>query len=107
MAAGHCSRRLKGAQEKLVWRRDDQDPCGTCRQIRTRCEALLHQANKLSCKSWNGRMPADGEPIDPSPTIDYDTNKGIDNCRSNGRAVSRPGTWTWTWRPTHLPTRCA
>jgi hypothetical protein len=44
--------------------------------MRTRGEALLRQADKLSCESWNERMWADGEPIDPSPTIDQAVNGG-------------------------------
>ena len=39
-------------------------------ETRTKGEALLQQADKLLCESWNERMWADGEPIDPSPTID-------------------------------------
>ncbi|SCB42830.1 hypothetical protein GA0061098_1009186 [Bradyrhizobium shewense] len=33
-------------------------------------EALIRQADKLLCESWNEKMWADGGPIDPSPTID-------------------------------------
>ena len=39
-------------------------------------ETMLRQADKLSCESWNERMWADGEPIDPSPTIDQAINGG-------------------------------
>jgi len=34
------------------------------------------QADCLLCESWNERMWADGEPIDPSPTIDQAINGG-------------------------------
>ncbi|MGY3610399.1 hypothetical protein [Bradyrhizobium sp. Leo121] len=39
--------------------------------------ALIRQADKLLCESWNERMWADGEPIDPSPTIDQAVNGGF------------------------------
>lgn len=48
-------------------------------EMRRRGEAMLRPADKLSCESWNERMWADGEPIDPSPTIDQALNGG-DPC---------------------------
>jgi hypothetical protein len=39
--------------------------------------ALIQQADKLLCESWNERMWSDGEPIDPSPTIDQAINGGF------------------------------
>jgi len=39
-------------------------------EMRAKGEALIQQADKLLCESWNERMWSDGEPIDPSPTID-------------------------------------
>jgi hypothetical protein len=39
-------------------------------------EAMIQQADKLLCESWNERMWSDG-PIDPSPTIDQVTNGGF------------------------------
>jgi phage FluMu protein Com len=39
-------------------------------------EALIREADSLSCQSWNERMWADGGPIDPSPTIDQAINGG-------------------------------
>ena len=44
--------------------------------LRARGEALIREADKLSCESWNERMWAEGEPIDPSPTIDQAINGG-------------------------------
>jgi hypothetical protein len=38
--------------------------------------ALIQQADNLLCESWNERMWSDGEPIDPSPTIDQAVNGG-------------------------------
>src|ERR1700709_20542 len=40
-------------------------------------EALTRQADRLLCESWNERMWSDGEPIDPSPTIDQAINGGF------------------------------
>jgi hypothetical protein len=37
-------------------------------------EALIREADNLSCQSWNERMWSDGAPIDPSPTIDQAIN---------------------------------
>lgn len=46
-------------------------------EMRTKGAALIKQADKLLCESWNERMWSDGEPIDPSPTIDQATNGGF------------------------------
>ncbi|MGA7808784.1 hypothetical protein [Bradyrhizobium sp.] len=46
-------------------------------EIRARGEALIQQADGLLCESWNERMWSDGEPIDPSPTIDQAINGGF------------------------------
>ena len=35
------------------------------------------QADRLLCESWNERMWSDGEPIDPSPTVDQAINGGF------------------------------
>lgn len=45
--------------------------------LRSRGEAMIREADKLSCESWNERMWADGEPIDPSPTVDQAINGGF------------------------------
>jgi phage FluMu protein Com len=45
-------------------------------EARTKGEALLRQADKLLCESWNERMWADGGPIAPSPTVDQAINGG-------------------------------
>ncbi|MCK1394315.1 hypothetical protein [Bradyrhizobium sp. 1] len=45
-------------------------------EARTKGEALIRTADRLLCESWNERMWADGEPIDPSPTIDQAVNGG-------------------------------
>ena len=36
-------------------------------ETRAKGEALIQQADKLLCESWNERIWSDGEPIDPSP----------------------------------------
>jgi hypothetical protein len=45
--------------------------------LRTRGEALIREADDLDCQSWNERMWADGQPIDPSPTVDRALNGGF------------------------------
>ncbi len=46
-------------------------------ELRAKGEALMRKADRLSCESWNERMWAEGEPIDPSPTIDQAVNGGF------------------------------
>lgn len=43
-------------------------------EARTKGEALIKQADRLLCESWNERMWADGGPIDPSPSVDQAIN---------------------------------
>jgi hypothetical protein len=58
-------------------------------EMRTKAEAMLQQADRLLCESWNERMWADGEPIDPSPTIDQGKDP-IGKCRaSNSHQLPR------------------
>src|SRR6187402_263113 len=45
-------------------------------EMRSKGDALIRQADRLLCESWNERMWADGEPIDPSPTVDQAVNGG-------------------------------
>jgi hypothetical protein len=44
---------------------------------KARAMAIIQQADRLLCESWNERMWSDGEPIDPSPTIDQAVNGGF------------------------------
>lgn len=71
--------------------------------LRARGEAMIREADKLACESWNERMWADGEPIDPSPTIDQAINGGFpyleircSRCRTPSEvdlaALKRPST---------------
>ncbi|MBR1150475.1 hypothetical protein [Bradyrhizobium sp. JYMT SZCCT0428] len=46
-------------------------------EMRSKGDALIQQADRLLCESWNERMWSDGEPIDPSPTIDQAINGGF------------------------------
>ncbi|MBP0112802.1 hypothetical protein [Bradyrhizobium vignae] len=46
-------------------------------EARAKGEALIKQADRLLCESWNERMWADGGPIDPSPTVDQAINGGF------------------------------
>jgi hypothetical protein len=43
-------------------------------EMRAKGEAMIQQADRLFCESWNERMWSDGEPIGPSPTIDQAVN---------------------------------
>jgi hypothetical protein len=45
-------------------------------EARAKGEALIRQADKLLAESWNERMWANGEPIDPSPTVDQAISSG-------------------------------
>lgn len=45
--------------------------------LRAKGDALIREADNLDCQSWNERMWADGEPIDPSPTVDQAINGGF------------------------------
>jgi hypothetical protein len=45
-------------------------------ESRARGDAVIKQADKLLAESWNERMWADGEPIEPSPTVDQTINGG-------------------------------
>lgn len=49
---------------------------GQAAEARTKGEALIRQADKLLCESRNERLWADGDPLDPSPTIDQAVNGG-------------------------------
>ena len=64
-------------------------------EMRAKAETMLQQADRLLCESWNERMWSDGEPIDPSPTIDQAINGGFP-LRLRQRCFRRPvlnGEW--------------
>jgi hypothetical protein len=56
-------------------------------EMRAKGKAIIQQADKLLCESWNERMWSDGEPIDPSPTIDQAVNGGFPWLEIRCRAV--------------------
>jgi hypothetical protein len=60
--------KARGVTLMLARRSDD---------LRAKGEALIREADRLSCESWNERLWADGEPIDPSPTVDQAINGGF------------------------------
>jgi len=62
--------------------------------LRARGEKMIREADKLSCESLNERMWADGEPIDPSPTVDQAINGGFFGLRSNALDAAPSATWT-------------
>jgi hypothetical protein len=82
--------KLHGAQappNASVWWRSKKKELGKARAMttilaaqsektRAKGDALIRQADRLICESWNERMWADGEPIDPSPTVDQAINGG-------------------------------
>jgi phage FluMu protein Com len=45
-------------------------------EMRAKGAALIQKADRLLCESWNERW-SDGEPIDPSPTIDQAIHGGF------------------------------
>lgn len=45
-------------------------------EARAKGEALIKQADRHLCESWNERMWAEGGPIDPPPTVDHAINGG-------------------------------
>lgn len=49
---------------------------GQAAEARAKGEALIRQADKLLCESFNECLWADGGPIDPSPAIDQALNGG-------------------------------
>ena len=71
-------------------------------EMRAKGEAPIQQADKLPCESWNERMWSDGEPIDPSPTIDQAVNGGFPGWRSSARGARRRTTSTWRRWSTRL-----
>ena len=65
-------------------------------EMRAKSETIIQRADKLLCESWNERMWSDGEPIDPSPTIDHAVNGGFPwleihcaRCKTHTTSTSR------------------
>jgi hypothetical protein len=75
-------------------------------------EALIQQADKLLAESWNERMWANGEPMDPSPTVDQAISGGFpwleiecSRCKSRfgGPAPSAHNLHSRSRQPSALP----
>ncbi len=69
-------------------------------EMRGKGAALIQQADRLLCESWNERMWSDGEPIDPSPTIDQAINGGFPWLDKAGRRPSAT-LLQLGWQPRH------
>jgi hypothetical protein len=82
MAPKHHSTPLSGGDRKALGKELGRAHAMTtilaaqAAEARANGEALIRTADKLLCESWNERMWADGQPIDPSPTIDQAVNGG-------------------------------
>ena len=85
-------------------------------EMRAKGGALIQQADRLLCESWNERMWSDGEPIDPSPTIDQAINGGFpwleiqcarcktpERCRSGSPQASADHLRARSRKPSALP----
>ena len=82
MAPKHHSTPLSGGDRKALNKELGKSRAMTnilaaqSAEMRAKAETMLQQADRLLCESWNERMWSDGEPIDPSPTIDQAINGG-------------------------------
>jgi hypothetical protein len=82
MAPKHHPTPLSGGDRKALKKELDKARAMTgilaaqSDELRAKGEALIRQADRFLAESWNERMWADGEPIDPSPTIDQAINGG-------------------------------
>ena len=68
-------------------------------------EALIREADDLTCQSWNERMWADGGPIDPSPSIDQAINGGYAWLEIRCSRCKTPRSVDLAALP-HVPTTC-
>ena len=90
-------RRPKGTEQGArQGSRDGQYPGSAVGDDAGRSEAMIKQADKLLCESWNERMWSDGEPIDPSAAIDQAVNGGFPGleircarCKLRATSISR------------------
>src|SRR5258707_15723890 len=83
MAAKHHPTPLSGGDRKALKKELSKSRAMTtilaerAAEKRREGEALIREADNLACQSWNEKMWSDGEPIDPSPTIDQAINGGF------------------------------
>jgi hypothetical protein len=90
MAPKHYPTPLSGGDKELGKARAMANILATqSAEMRAKGEAPIQQADKLPCESSNERMWSDGEPIDPSPTIDQSVNGGFPGWRSSARGARR------------------
>src|SRR4051812_31856593 len=75
-------------------------------EMRAKGTALIQQADRLLCESWNERMWSDGEPIDPSPTIDQATNGGFPWLEIQCSRCKTPNDVIWQPSSTRRPPSC-
>jgi phage FluMu protein Com len=82
MAPKHHPTALSGADRKALTKELGKARAmtnilaGQSAEMRAKAEAMPQQAEGVLCESWNERMWADGEPIDPSPKMDQAVNGG-------------------------------
>jgi hypothetical protein len=74
-------------------------------ETRAAGEAMIREADDLMCQSWNERMWADGEPVDPSPTVDQAINGGYPWLEIACSRCRTPRTVDLASLP-HVPTTC-
>jgi hypothetical protein len=74
-------------------------------ETRAAGEAMIREADDLLCQSWNERMWADGEPVDPSPTVDQAINGGHPWLAIACSRCRKPRTVDLASLP-HVPTTC-
>jgi hypothetical protein len=74
-------------------------------EMRAAGEAMIREADGLLCQSWNERMWADGEPVDPSPTVDQAINGGYPWLEIACSRCRTPRTVDLASLP-HVPTTC-
>ena len=73
--------------------------------MRAAGEAMIREADDLLCQSWNERMWPDGEPVDPSPTVDQAINGGYPGLKIACSRCRAPRTVDLASLP-HVPTTC-
>jgi len=85
--------------------RHDVDLAQRAAETRAAGEAMIREADDLLCQSWNERMWADGEPVDPSPTVDQALNGGYPWLEIACSRCRTPRTVDLASLP-HVPTIC-
>jgi hypothetical protein len=111
MAAKHHPTPLSGGDRKALSKEPTRARAMTriladrATEKRAAGKALIREADDLLCQSWNERMWADGEPIDPSPTVDQAINGGYPWLEIACSRCRTPRTVDLASLP-HVPTTC-